>query len=173
MNATKTVFTSKYFRIIQKVIEREGKTFTKDIIQRNPVVMIIAYTPENDVYIESQYRDALGEEILETIAGTIEEGDDPLDTAKRELKEEAGLTAKTWKKIAEWQLNGNMDAPIHLFAATDIEEGEQELDYEEDIKIMKIPLTHVLKKIDDGEIVLAGHIAAFMLFDQMRKEGKL
>src|SRR5579863_6374429 len=125
--SSKTVFTSKYFKVNQKIIERNGKTFTKDFIEKNPTVLVIPYTSTNEIYIESQFRASLERIVLEVVAGNIETGDDPLESAKRELKEEAGLTAKKWKKIAEWNLSANMYSKIHVFAATDLEEGEQKL----------------------------------------------
>lgn len=117
--STKTVYISRYFKVHQRVIERNGRTFTKDFVERNPVVLIVPHTKEK-IYIESQYRDALEGMSLEVVGGTIEEGGDPLETAKRELHEEAGLTGKTWKKIAEWNLSANMQAKIHVFAVTDL-----------------------------------------------------
>ncbi len=170
--STKTVYTSRYFKVLQKLIKRNGKTFTKDIIHRNASVLIIPYV-NNEIYIESNYRDALEKMNLEIVQGTIEEGDDPFETAKRELQEEVGLTAKKWDKLAVWNLAGNMDITLHLFAATDLEEGEQQLDFEEDIEIQKIPLEKILGKIENGEFTTATHIAALLLFDKLRKEGKL
>jgi len=169
--STKTVFSSKYFKVNQNVIERNGKKFTKDFVERNPVVLIIPYTAD-EVYLESQFRDALGKMNLEIVAGTIEVGGDPLETAKRELKEEAGLIAKTWKKIAEWQLSPNMQAKIHVFAATDLETGEQQLDFDEEITIIKMPLQKALKNIETGEMITASHIAALLLFERLVKERK-
>lgn len=168
----KTVYTSKYFKIIQKVIERNGNTFTKDIIERNASVLIIAYT-RDEIYLESQYRDALEKVNLEIVQGTVETGDDPLETAKRELLEEAGLVAKTWKKIAEWDLTAILDIKHYVYAATDLETKEQQLEVDEKIEIMKMPFENVLKKIETGEMTIASHIAALLLFDRLRKEGKL
>lgn len=171
--STKTVFTSKYFKVNQNVIERNGKTFTKDFIEKNAIVLIIPYTENNEIYIESQFRDALGGMSLEIVAGTIEGKDDPLETAKRELEEEAGLTAQTWKKLYEWQVSSNMNAKIYFFAATDLKEGKQKLDFDEEITIIKMPLDKILKKIENGEMIVGYHIAALLLFDRLRKEGKL
>jgi ADP-ribose pyrophosphatase len=170
--SSKTVFTSKYFKVIKRAIERNGNTFTKDFIERNPVVVIIPYT-QNEIYIESQFRDAYGKKLIELVAGTIEGNDDPLDTAKRELREEAGLSAKTWKKIAQWDLSANITSTIHVYAVTDLEEHQQQLDADEEIEIMKMQFEKILEKIDNGEITTASHIAALLLFDKMRREGKI
>lgn len=170
--STNIIFASKYFKVNQKRIERHGKTFTKDFIERNPTVLILPYTA-NDIYIESQYRDAFGHTSLEVVGGTIEEGDDPLVTAQRELREETGLVAKTWKKLYEWNLSANMLAKIYIFAATDLVEGEQHLDSDEEITLLKLPVVEVIKKIEDGEITVTSHIAALLLFDRLQKGGKL
>jgi ADP-ribose pyrophosphatase len=169
----KTVFTSRYFKIFQKVVENNGKTFTKDFIEKNPAVLVIPYTEKNEIYLESQYRSALEKVVLELVAGNMEIGEDPLETAKRELLEEAGLTAKKWKKLNVWNLSANMQAEIHVFAATDLEEGEQNLDSDEEITMTKLPLDTILKKIEDGKITIAYQIAALLLFNLLRKEGKL
>jgi ADP-ribose diphosphatase len=171
--SSKTVFQSKFFKVINKQIERNRKQFSKDLIEKNPIVLIIPYTADHEIYIESQYRDAFQGVSLEVVAGTIENDDDPLDTAKRELAEEAGLTASTWKKIATWQISSNMNAIAHFFIATDLKEGEQHLDEDEEITIMKLPMDDVLKKIENGEMRVAYHIAALLLFDRLQKEGKV
>jgi ADP-ribose pyrophosphatase len=170
--STKTVFTSKYFKVIQKVIERHGKTFTKDLIEKNSTVFVIPYT-ENEIYIESQYRDAYEKELIEVVAGKIESGKDPLETAKRELLEEAGLIANKWTKIAEWDMSANILEKIYVYAVTDLEEKKQHLDVDEEIKIMRLPFEEVLDKINNGEITIASNIAALFLFDKLKGEGKL
>src|SRR5258708_5398052 len=148
IRTTKTVHTSKYFKVVQKEIERNGKNFTKDFIEKNAIVVIIPYTKEYEIYMEWQFRDVFEKHILETVAGTIEGDDDPLTTAKRELEEEAGLTAKTWKKIAEWETSSSMQGAIHLFASTDLTKGKQQLDDDEEIQITRVPLAELLDKID-------------------------
>lgn len=170
--STKTVYTAKYFKVIQKEVLRNGKTFKKDFIERTPTVFIIPYT-NDEIYIESQFRDAYEKKLLEVVAGKVEANDDPLETAKRELLEEAGLIAKKWEKIAEWELSANMQSKIFVYAATDLEEKKQKLDSDEEIEIIKIPFKKVLEKIDNYEIIISSNIAALLLFDRLRKEGKL
>jgi ADP-ribose pyrophosphatase len=170
--STKTVFTSTSFKIVQKTIELNNKIFTKDIIERKSSLIIIPYT-QDEIYIESQYRDSLEEVTLEIVQGTIEDGEDVLEAAKRELQEETGLTAKKWTKIADWDVTTTMKFKAHVFAATDLESGEQHLEFDEDIKIIKMPLIDVMQKIENGELTAATHVAAILLFDRLRKEGKL
>ena len=171
--SSEIVYQAKYFRITKKEIERNGKKFTKDFIERAPAVLIIPYTESGEVYLEYQYRDALQKSVFEIVAGNIEENAAPLESAKRELQEETGLTAKKWSKIATWDLSVNMVAKIHVFAATELQEGKPNLNEDEEIETVKLSFEEVLGKIDRSEIPAASHIAALLLFEKLQKAGKL
>jgi len=169
----KIVFQSKYFFIKRVVFERDGKTFTREIEERNPVVLIVPYTQNHEIYLERQYRTTYQAELLELVAGQMNPDEDPLEAAKRELQEEAGIQAKQWKKVGVWKLAANVKQTINVFFATELTEGENKLDEDEQIEIMKMPLDEVLEKIATGDITVGSHIAALLLFDTLRKEGKL
>lgn len=171
--SSKTVYKTKYFRIDQNTIERDGKTFTKDIIVRFENVIVIPYTSDGEIYMEDQFRDALGKRSLELVAGQIEDGAGPLETAKKELKEETGLTAKTWHKLGMWDVSPNMVSKAHVFAATDLTEGESALEFEEDINVLKMPLASIVENIENGNMTIGTHIGALFLFKKLREEGKL
>lgn len=171
--STKTVYQSKFFKVDQVEIERDGKRFTKDFIERVPVVFILPYTAQNEIYLELQYRDIFQKSLLEIIAGQIDPEEDPLEAAKRELQEETGLQAKNWKKVATWQVGANQKQTIHLFFATDLEEGEQQLDEDEEIETVKLSLDEALQKVENGEISIGSHAATILLFDKLKREGKL
>ena len=171
--STKTVFTSQYFHVNQVTIKREGKTFTKDIIEGTPIVFVIPYTKDGEIYINSEYRDALGKEIFDCVGGKLVSGEDPLTAAKRELQEEAGLNAATWKQIATWETAAIQRKKLFVFCATDLEKGKQQLDADEKITVVKLKLSEALEKIENGEIPVGLDVAAILLFDKLRREGNL
>lgn len=166
-----TTFQSRYFRVKHVTLKRDGKTFTKDIIERNQVVFILPVTQQNEVYLVSQYRDALHRTLLEIVAGTMTDGEDPLVAAQRELEEETGLTAKQWDKIATWELSANMSAPIHLFLARDLTEGDSHTDEDEDLSVVKMPLEEAVQKALDGKIEAASHVGGILFLNAILKEG--
>lgn len=169
----KTVFTSKYFRVKQRKVSRNNKTFTKDVVERNPVVFILPVTEENEIYLVSQYRDALKRVLLEVVAGTINHDEhDPLAVAQRELQEETGLTATQWEELTTWQLSANMSAPIHVFLARGLTEGESHNDEDEDITVVKLPLDEAVKKAMNGEIEAASHVGAILMLERLVQERK-
>ncbi len=169
----KIVFQSRHFRVEEIVVTRDSKQFTKQLIERMPIVLVLPYTADGQIYLESQYRDAFERHCIEVIAGHIDPDEDPLAAAKRELAEETGLTAASWKKVASLELSTNMRAPIHIFFATDITEGKADLQDDEVIELLKMPLTEALEKITSGEIFATSHITTLLLFDKMKREGKL
>jgi len=168
-----TILKSRYFQIDKVVIARNNKTFTKEIIRKTPAVIILPINDLDEIYLVSQFRDSMQEVLLETVAGHIEEGNTPLEGAKKELQEETGLTAKTWKKIGTFYVSANVDAVIHIFYATDLTEGKQNQDFDEDIEVVKIPFLDALRKIENGEICVSPNAAALLLLDKLKREGKL
>ncbi len=167
-----TAFKSKYFQVDKVTIERGGRKFTKDILSRTPTVIILPVNSKDEIYLVSQYRDSMQERLLEVVAGHMEKGELPLEAAKKELHEETGLTAKTWKQLSTFYVSANMDAIVHIFYATDLTEGKQDLDEDEDIEIVKIPFVKALEKIDTGGIRVSSNIASLLLLDRWRKEAE-
>lgn len=169
----KTVYQSKFFHIDQVEIERDGKYFKKDIINKTPYALIIPYTADKEIYLESQYRDAFKRVLLEAPAGKLTGDEEPLVAAKRELEEETGIKAKTWKHVATWELSPNMRQTIYVFFATDLEIGAQHLDEDEKIDLVKLPLEEALKKIDRGEMIVGPDLAAILLLDRFFQKVKI
>lgn len=171
--SSEIVFQSKYFRINHVEIERNGKTFSKDIIERTSSVMVLPLTKNGEIYLLSQYRDALQTVILELIAGNMDKYASPLENAKRELQEEGGFIAKTWKQIATFHMSANLVGELYVFVATDLESTAKNPDYDEQIEVLKIPLQEALEKVANGEIRVSSNVASLLLLDKLMKEGKV
>lgn len=169
----KTVFQSRYFKVEKATIERDGKTFTKDILSRTSSVIILPINENDEIVLVSQYRDSHQKFLLETVAGHIEDGDSPLESAKKELEEETGFSAKTWRHISSIYTSANIQDEVHIFYATNLTEGKQNFDEDEDIEIVKVPFSKALEKINTGEINVSSNIVAILLLDKLRKEGKV
>ena len=75
ITSTETVFKSKNFKINKIIVERNGKTFKKDIIVRNSTVVILPITDNKEIYFVSQYRDAHEKVLLELPAGNMDDGE--------------------------------------------------------------------------------------------------
>ena len=169
----KNILTSRYFSIEKVILEQDGRQFTKDLMKRNDVVLILPVTSNNELYLVSQYRVAWDKVLLEVVAGNIEDGQSPLDAAKAELEEETGLQAKQWERLGTFYLSANITGLIHIFIAQDLEQGKAHPDTDEKIETIKMPMTEVMTKIADGEIRTVSNITAILLFEKRRKEGRI
>ena len=169
-----TAYQSKFFRVVKRKIDIGGREIEKDIVERRPFVLVVPLTDTNDVYLVKQYRDALGKFSLEVVAGMLDhEQEDPLDAAKRELREEAGITATEWKKVAQINVSSNMKGTAHIFAAKGLSHGETDFDDDEDLETVRLPLQEAIEKIATGEIDVASNIAALLLVNKLQAENKL
>ncbi len=109
---------------------------------------------DGTITILRQYRHAVGGWIWEIPAGKLDvPGEDPLDCARRELAEEAGLTAKSWHKLGSiYTTPGFCDEIIHLYLARDLESVPIEHEADEVIEIHRMPLVDALAMIPTEEL---------------------
>lgn len=104
-----------------------------------PAVAIVAVDADDRVVLVRQRRPAAGADLLELPAGLIDDGEDPLDAAKRELREETGLRGGEWRRLAAfWSSPGFTDEHVTVFAATGLEEGENDLDDDEEVEVVRL-----------------------------------
>jgi 8-oxo-dGTP pyrophosphatase MutT (NUDIX family) len=123
----------------------DGGEAEREIVSHMGAVGIVAHDGER-LYLVSQPREAVGEPaLLELPAGKLdEEGESPLDTAKRELAEEIGKGARTWRHITTYYSSaGFSDEQVHIYLATDLYDAEAETDENERITIHTVPLAEL------------------------------
>jgi 8-oxo-dGTP pyrophosphatase MutT (NUDIX family) len=123
----------------------DGEEADREIVRHPGAVVIAAHDGER-VYLVRQPREAVGEEeLLELPAGKLdEEGEEPIDTARRELAEEIGKGARRWKAITTFYTSpGLLDEKMHLFVATDLYDQSAETDEDERIEVEAVPLAEL------------------------------
>jgi ADP-ribose pyrophosphatase len=131
----------------------------REIVEHPGAVAIVAVDEEGYVALVRQLREATRQHLLELPAGTAEEGEEPLETARRELQEECGLTGGEWRELAAfWTTPGFCRERMHMFAAEGVERGEASPAADEDIELVRWPVTEIgerLHEIEDAK-TLAG-----------------
>jgi ADP-ribose pyrophosphatase len=117
------------------------------------------------VLFVEQYRPAAARNMLEIPAGTIDRGESPLECAQREFQEETGYSAEHWESLGHiFPTPGYTNEVLHLFFASNLTKGEQQLEAGEDINVRWIPLDEVEGMIDQGEINDAKTIVAVLKY---------
>jgi ADP-ribose pyrophosphatase len=128
--------------------------------------LVVPVTSTGELVMVRQYRFATSGSVLEFPAGTIEPLEDPATTIAREIQEETGYMAKTWRKLGEFYLApGYSDETIYAFLATDLEvvPNPPPQDDDEDIETVLLSVDRLTAAIRSGEAIDAKSIAAFFL----------
>lgn len=141
-------------------------------INFHPGVCILPITNDGKVIVIKQYRHAFNSWEFELPAGSIEDGEEPIEAAKRELLEETGFAAKTWKSLGYFYPSpGSTSEVIHLFAATDlINTYHQNLDSSEDIKIQYMDFHQLLQLIAENKFLHGAGLAAILKWQLLFSE---
>ncbi len=171
----KIVYESKIFTVKELFVrQKNGKVKTWYTVQRIPVVCILPITSGNEVFLVSQHRVVLGKDTIELTSGFVENNEDFLKAAKRELKEETGIQAKRWDELASIQSSGgSLQAPFYLFLARDLEFGKTEFDEDEDIRVLKMSLEDAVQKVLSEEIKHAPSIVGILKADRLLRDKKI
>jgi ADP-ribose pyrophosphatase len=137
-----------------EVVRKDGK----EVVEHGAAVAIVPVS-QGQVTLVRQERVAAGGKVLELPAGMLEDGEAPLESARRELREETGLHGGEWVEVASFFTSpGFTDEKIHLFIATGLEQGEASPETTEELELVRVPLDEVpslLEEVEDGK-TLAG-----------------
>ena len=149
-------------RLLGLTVEQWGEN-EREIVEHPGAVAIVAVDAEGCVALVRQLREATRKHVLELPAGTAEPGEEPLDTAQRELREECGLTGGEWRELAAfWTTPGFCRERMHLFAAEGVVRGEASPAADEDLELVRWPVTEIGDRL--GEIEDAKTIAGLLLY---------
>lgn len=144
-------------------IERDdGHRSTREIVEHPGAVGILAWDGARLAMVR-QWRHATGQVLLEIPAGTLEPGEPPDETARRELAEEVGLAGTTWVEGPRfYTAPGFCDELMHLYLVTDLVEAPSIADEDEDLETAWLTLDEALGRIEDGSIADAKSIAGIL-----------
>ncbi len=124
-----------------------------EIAETPAAVAIVAVDGEGRIVLVRQTRPAAnGMRLLELPAGLVDEGEAPLATARRELREETGLHGGSWRRLVSfWTSPGFTSERVTVFVAEGVEEGEPEPDEGEEIEVVRLSLVDVERRLPELE----------------------
>lgn len=138
-----------------------GKQVERVLVHPGNAVAILPVSDDGNCFLLRQYRFAIGKYICEAPAGTLEPGESPLETARRELIEETGMQGGTFiDRGFILTTPGFTDERIYLFEARDLSPStDYEKDEDEVIEVFRVPITELPGMVSDGRISDAKTIA--------------
>jgi ADP-ribose pyrophosphatase len=170
VESEKELFQGRIIRLVErKLVLPNGRRTTFHIVEHPGAVAIVPVHANGDVVLLRQFRPTIGMEIYEIPAGTIEKGEGPLATAKREIVEETGFKAKRWDKIADfYTAPGFCDERMHVYVARDLTPAKADGDDDEILRPVRMTIDAALKLIRTRRIRDAKTIAGLMLYHGRR-----
>jgi len=179
---SRVVHKGHYMEFRVDTIERvDGTRGQRDIVGHPGAVAMLAIDDADRVLMVRQFRLAAGGVLLEIPAGTLDvdpstgEVEDPEIASRRELEEETGYRARSWRRLASfWTAPGFATELMHLYLATDlepVEEGRLGPDEDEHLELERVPVADALAMAERGEIRDAKSLLALLWYDRMRARG--
>ncbi len=160
----------------------DGRTSTREILGHPGAVAIVALDPDGNVLFVRQWRTAAGRAMLEIPAGTLDVADaagtieDPELAAPRELEEETGYRAASWRKLAAfWTAPGFASELMHLYLATDLRPAHGDRlgpDEDERLELSRLPFEAALAAVERGEICDAKSIVGLFWVARLKANGQ-
>lgn len=168
---------------VDTVERADGSLATRDTVRHPGAVAVLALDDAGRLLLVRQWRVATGRALLEVPAGTLDVHDgvteDPAEAARRELEEETGHRAASWRRLATfWTAPGFATEVMHLYLATGLDgvadgDGRLTPDEDERLELHRVRLDEALAMVERGDLADAKSMVGILLLDRLRREGRL
>jgi ADP-ribose pyrophosphatase len=169
--SSKLAYEGPLFHVYTDYVQEPGSSaMRRDVIRHNGSVVILAVDNSKSkkdpwIVMERQYRHAAGQYLWEIPAGKLEEGEDRVLGAKRELLEETGYSARRWSKLVRYYASpGFLGEWMQVFLAEGLVAGDARPEEDELIDFRLVKMSEVLKMIDEGKIMDGKTLISVMLY---------
>lgn len=161
---SKYVFRGRILNVrVDTVLLPDGRESTREIVEYSGAVAVVALTAAMEVVLVRQYRHAVGRELIEIPAGKIEEGEEPEACARRELMEETGCRADSWRCLGRFYSTPGFSSELmYLYLARDLTLSQEVPDEEEFLQVVRVPFGKALDMALAGEICDAKSICGLL-----------
>ncbi len=174
--SSRLIFDGKVVHLYKDTVRLpDGAESVREYVKHVGAVCILPLTDDGEVILERQYRYAVRQILTEIPAGKLDApGEDPLEAAKRELREETGATAREMIPLGDYYGSpAVMGERIRMFLARGLTFGETEFDEDEFLEVFRLPLAEAEAAVLRGEIPDGKTQAAILRAAAMRRAGKI
>jgi ADP-ribose pyrophosphatase len=174
MTPPETLLETSRFRVVRHSYRtRDGREHERETVVHPGAVTILPLLDDDHVCLIRNYRASVDQTLVELPAGTLEPGEDPRRAAERELEEETGYRAKSIELLHEFYMSpGILSERMHVYLATGLELGEQDLDSGEQIDTLVVSWDEALAMAQDGRIQDAKTLAGLLYYELVRQRAR-
>jgi len=164
-------FKGSFLQVLRDQVELpNGKPATREYVLHNGAAMIIPVTDQGQLIMLRQYRYAVQKVFIEFPAGKTDPGEDTLQTAKRELEEEIGMTADQLQFLTTIHpVIGYSNEKIDLYLAKGLKKSKQHLDEEEFLELFEISFEDAMELMKKGDITDVKTMIGLFWYQQILK----
>ncbi len=142
----------------------------REIVEHAPGAAVVAVDADGQVLLVRQHRPAVDAHLLELPAGLVDPGEQPIDTAGRELVEETGFAADQIEPLVSFYTSPGFSTElIHIFAATGLHAATAAHDEEEEIELVRMSLEDAIHQVLAGEISDAKTVAGLLAYARLAR----
>lgn len=147
-------YENEFIEVVEdQVLQPDGEPGNYATVRMKPGVSILPVDADGTVSLIQQFRYALSRESLEAVSGAVEEEEPPLESARRELREEAGIEAEEWTDLGTMDLDTSIvHCPTQLFLAQGLSFTETDREGTEEMRSVRLPLAEAVRRVMEGEI---------------------
>src|SRR2546423_845561 len=145
---------NRWIEVVEdRVTMPDGKPGSFTTVEMRPGVSILAADTDNFVYLTSEFRYAIGQDSVEVVSGAIDDHEEPLEAARRELREELGIEAAEWSGLGLVNpFTSIVKSPAHLFLARNLSFTEAERESTEIIRTIRLKFDEAVEMVMESKI---------------------
>ena len=163
--ASERVYEGRILNLrVDEIRTSTGVEALREIVENGGAVAIVALDDRQRVVLVKQYRHAVRSLVIEVPAGKLDGGEDPLEGAQRELREETGFRAGRFERLGTFYPAPSWSTEVvYLYLATELIPGPAQLEVDETIELLHVSLAEAIEMIHSGAITDGKTMAALLL----------